>query len=94
LDWFDIEEPKVSSEFEDSRVSKLDTEGARNMENAESSDEFLRELALEPGPDDCEEVPPGRGVPVTARAIAVMEAGSFSGGEAFHLSMGFRFSQS
>ena len=91
-------EPKVSSEFEDSLVSKLDTDGARNIENAESSEEFFREPGFEPGLDPGWEEPdefrPGRGVLVTARAIAVMEAGSFSGGEAFHLSMGFRFSHS
>lgn len=91
----DIEDPKVSSELDDSRVSKLDTDGALNMEKAEeSSDEFFRELALDPGADDCVETRAGRGVLVTARAIAVIEAGSFSGGDAFHLSMGLRFVQS
>jgi hypothetical protein len=96
LDWLDMEDPKVNSEFEDSRVSKLEVDGALNIENAaeESSDEFLRELARDPGFDECVEVRPGSGVLVTARAIAVMEAGSFSGGEAFHLSRGFKFVQS
>jgi hypothetical protein len=66
------------------------------MENPDdSSEEFFRELARDPGCDDpLEEVRPGRGVLVTARAMAVIEAGSFSGGEAFHLSMGSRFVQS
>jgi len=89
-----MEEPKVRSEFEESRVSKLDCDGARNIENPESSEEFLREPGFDPGWEEPEDVRPGSGVPVTARAIAVIEAGSFSGGEAFHLSMGPRFSHS
>jgi hypothetical protein len=72
-------------------VSKLLTDGAWNMERAESSSlDVLRELAREPRRLDCEELWAGRGVAVTALAMAVIEAGSFSGGEAFHLSRGFR----
>ncbi len=94
FDRFDMEEPKVSSELEESRVSKLECDGARNIEKDESSEEFLREPGFEPGCDELEELRPGKGILVTARAIAVIEAGSFSGGEAFHLSMGLRFSHS
>jgi hypothetical protein len=49
LDRFDLDEAKVRSLLLDSLVSKLLTEGARNMENEESSslDAFL-ELALDP----------------------------------------------
>ena len=84
----------MSSELDESRVSKLDCDGARNMEKDESSEEFFREPGFEPGCEELDEVRPGNGVLVTARAIAVIEAGSFSGGEAFHLSIGLRFSHS
>ena len=89
-----MEEPRVGSELEESRVSKLDCDGARNIEKYESSDEFFREPGFEPGCEELEELRPENGVLVTARAMAVIEAGSFSGGEAFHLSMGLRFSHS
>ena len=83
----------MKSELDDSRVSNEESDGARNMEKPdESSDEAFRELGLELGFEFGRLVPvdlrPDRGVLVIARAIAVIEAGSFSGGEAFHLSSG------
>jgi hypothetical protein len=95
----DLDEANVMSLLLDSLVPKLLTDGARNMENEEfSSLEPFLELALEPPLEpprepwrlETEGLRTGRGVEVTALAIAVMEAGSFSGGEAFHLSRGFR----
>lgn len=65
------------------------------MEKEESSSlEVLRELGRELGRDpwrlETDEFRTGRGAEVTALAMAVMEAGSCSGGDAFHLSKGLR----
>ena len=61
------------------------------MEKPESSSLDVRlELAREPRRLDCAGLWGGKGVAVTALAMAVIEAGSFSGGEAFHLSRGLR----
>ena len=69
FDCAEREELKVSMELVLSRVSKEDSEGARNIEKPPEDvpDEPLRELAREPCLDDSEEcLPEGSGVAVTA----------------------------